>query len=873
MDSDLNNRDCFLALAIPIFRALNDGLKERSFPPARRRLVMQIATNLALTHHALKSIPVYWIEPEVDELCQMLLANFAYMDNWAQHWRSNGPLNGIQLLFRKQPHTTDQMKNSSIIAFFKAPDTEHLISTIDNSCARLYKLIDDGNDDGGSVPVNFNSVSKTHLVDFSRDLFDALELHIQCKPSEPGSQDDHQSQAWHPARLCLIEEEHDFPSMSLLISPMQMAHWQDFHLTIEPEDSIVIEENATPQPAFCNLVDTPHYARVEIGFDPTKSQFQFHRNKKLETEPGPGRGENLADVLREFQLLPKDKIILAYTIAQAYHHFYDSDLMRIRWTSDKIWFMPPTEENDEIFLRPYLIFPFGTRDDPEEDFVDDARLVHQHPRILAIGTLLLEIGLSKPFQSIPQRNRISQANRDHKIADDWLKNFKKVEWGGLKDKSIFDKAIEYCIREGKMLVDRQNKLGPVGKVTDSSAEPSMDKQQGILARRKKFYKNVVRPLKYLAETGFGYKIGKTLCIRRKPRAVPLDTEVPDELSKLETSFHSGNTVKPKEWLKDLNSIGTIIERQRRTHGVKTAIRVAILDTGNDGGDSDSASWHVKSKRDFVDSSATQMTDTFGHGTLMARLVKNCAPSAEIIIARVAKNTKDLEIGQDNIKEAIIWAGVECQADIISMSFGFPRDHKGIDNAIKSVQAQRKESILFLASAGNSSFETENFPARHSSVISIYAANCRGTFMETNPRLPHGAAAILGTYGSEVPDKFCEDIQAKHPGVCQPGSSIATAVAAGICATMIAYAELLPYLEPSAKGDHRLSQLKLLRRKSGMEAVLKSMVKKNDDSRMWFVDPISFWRDTSDQDSAKHFTRYSEIHSCLQHISSQLADTS
>ncbi|KAL7781724.1 hypothetical protein V8C43DRAFT_297511 [Trichoderma afarasin] len=873
MDLYLDNRDSFLALAIHLFKALNEGLKEKRFPPARRRIAMQIATNLALTDHALKSIPVYWIEPEVDELCQTLLDNFVSMDKWAQRWSSNGPLHGIQALFRKQAHTTDQLKKKSIIAFFQAPDNEHLIDIIDNNCSRLYKLMDNGHDDGGSVPANYNSGSKNQLVDFSKDLFNALELHIQCKPSELGSQDDHQSQAWHPTRLCLIEEEHDFPSMSLLISPMQMAHWQDFHLTIEPEDSTFIEENATPQPAFCNLVDTPHYARVEIGFDPSKSQFQFHRNKKLETEPGPGCGESLADVLREFQLLPKDKIILAYTIAQAYHHFYDSDLMRIKWTSDKIWFMPPTEENDEIFLRPYLIFPFGTRDDPEEDFVDDARLVHQHPRILAIGTLLLEIGLSKPFQSIPQRNRISQANRDHKIADDWLKNFKKVEWGGLKDKSIFDKAIEYCIREGKMLVDRQNKLSPVGKATDSSAKTLLDKQQGILARRKKFYKNVVRPLKYLAETGFGHKIGNTLYIHRKPRAVPLDTEVPDELSKLEASFHSGNTVKPKEWLKDLNSIGTIIERQRRSHGVRTAIRVAILDTGNDEGDNGSASWHIKSKRDFVDSSATQMTDTFGHGTLMARLVKNCAPSAEIIIARVAKNTKDLEISQDNIEEAILWAGVECQADIISMSFGFPRDHKGIDNAIKSVQAQREGSVIFLASAGNSSFEDENFPARHSSVISIYAANCRGTFMDTNPRLPDGAAAIWGTYGSDVPDKFCADIQTKYPKVCQPGSSIATAVAAGICATMNAYADLLPCLEPFAKGDHELYRLKLLRKKSGMEALFNSMAKKNDGSRMWFVDPISFWRDTSDQGSAKHFTRYSAIHSCLQRVSFQQANSS
>lgn len=80
MDLYLNNRDSFLALAIHLFKALNEGLKEKRFPPARRRIAMQIATNLALIDHALKSIPVYWIEPEVDELCQTLLDNFASMD-------------------------------------------------------------------------------------------------------------------------------------------------------------------------------------------------------------------------------------------------------------------------------------------------------------------------------------------------------------------------------------------------------------------------------------------------------------------------------------------------------------------------------------------------------------------------------------------------------------------------------------------------------------------------------------------------------------------------------------------------------------------------------------------------------------------------
>ncbi|KAL7929058.1 hypothetical protein V8C35DRAFT_325439 [Trichoderma chlorosporum] len=865
-------RDCFSDWAIIVFRALNEVLKDKSLPPERCLTVMHIATKLGLIKSILDDTPVYLIEPEVYELCQIL------SDNFNSNIRAQRPLKGIEMLFGRQTQEDELVKKDSSIAFFKAAENEHLINAISHKCFRIYELLEVCNEgDGDSVPANFSPSTTNRLIDLSNNLFNALELHIKCDPKELSKQDDHQSEAWHPTRLCLIEDERDFPSMSLLISPMQMAHWQDFHLIIEPENSTALDDNSpSPQPAFCHLVDTQQYNHdcVEISFDPSKCQFQL-QNSKNYSEPGPGRGEILSDVLRQFQLTPKDKVILAYIIAQAYHHFYDSDLMRIKWTSETIWFMPPATKNDDILLRPYLIFPFGKLNDPEEDFVDNARLVHRYPRILAIGILLLEIALSKPFQPISQPNNISEANCNHKIADNWLKSFKKTTWEGFTHKTIFDTAIEYCIRESRLPVNTKNRFGPVGAAKDLTTKILPDKQQSILEQRKKFYMNVVRPLKYLAETGFGHKIGDKLCIGKKPLADSLSTELSlqNELSNLEASFHSGNTVKPEKWLKDLNSIGTIIERQRRIHGVETAIRVAILDTGIHESDDSNTSWKIKNKRDFVEASASNMTDVFGHGTLMARLVQNCSPSAEIIIGRVAKSTNDLKDSQENIKQAILWAGVECQADIISMSFGFPKDHKGIDNAIRTVQSQRNESVLFLASAGNSGFEDENFPARHPSVISVYAANCRGTFMETNPRLPDGAPAIWGTYGGDVPTELYADLQEKHPRVCQPGSSIATAVAAGISATMIAYADLLPSLEPSANESDRLSRLKLLRKKSGIEALFKSMVKKNDGSRMWFIDPISFWRDTSDDGlPTKHFTRYSKIHSCLQHVSSQQAGT-
>ncbi|KAL7957082.1 hypothetical protein V8C34DRAFT_325607 [Trichoderma compactum] len=812
-------RDCFVQSAITISRALIETDNDESVDSDRQRIFSQIAANLQLIHHVFESIPVYWIQSEVKTLYKALLENFDYINNWAKRWCSNHHSNGDQML--QQSSQDGQLQKKVIIAFFKEPKNQPTIDAIDGYCSQFLQLVDNHNGgDACPLPVHFKPNPKNYFINFNN------------------LRDNHQSQAWHPTRICLVEEQHNAPSISLLISPMQMTHWQDYLEAITAGDT-------KPLSTACGLVD-----------------------KELNSpNAGPGHGESLAGVLCKHQMTRRDKGILAYTIAQAYYHFYNSDLMRIKWTSDAIGFMLSTTETDELLLQPYLIFPFGTQDPPEAEYLDDMTLIHHHPRILAFGIVLLEIGLSKPFQYVPQSNSIAQANHNLQSADACLKKLKGAKWDGFVYKDLFDNAIEYCIREGRCLIDKQKQPDPVGTEADTSTMTLANEEPGIDDRREKFYKNVVLPLRYLAETGLGYEAGKVRNIRRKPSADHLSTDVPSELSHPEASLHAGRPVTPGWWLDDLSRIGMKIEEERRRCGMKPAIRVAILDTGNDVGND---SWRIIKSRNFVDKSDDTVTDQYGHGTLMTRLIMKCAPSANIIIARVAENSKDLKHSQENIKEVtILWAGLECQADIISMSFGFPKNHNGIDGAISKVQSKRKKSILFLASAGNSSTEGENFPARHSFVTSIYATNCHGKFKDMNPQVPKEGPAKWGTYGNGIPNTILEEF----PELCQGGSSVATAVAAGISATMIAYADLLPHVEKSAEDDDSIHRLGLLRQQSGMEALFEAMANKDVGDRKWFIDPISFWRDTSDKGSRKHLTRYCKIHSCLQGVSSQQADSS
>jgi subtilisin family serine protease len=197
-----------------------------------------------------------------------------------------------------------------------------------------------------------------------------------------------------------------------------------------------------------------------------------------------------------------------------------------------------------------------------------------------------------------------------------------------------------------------------------------------------------------------------------------------------------------------------------------------------------------------------------------------------------------------LKKAILWASRTGKADIISMSFGFPNDDRKIREAIETVQKERHEDIIFLASAGNSFTDDESFPARHPAVISVYATNSHGTFLQSNSASISNGAAVLGTYGDDIPDYIREEFRATYPDVCQPGSSVATAIMAGISATMLAYAAVLPSIVPfqGTLDETNKDILRRLRTTKGMEEVLHRLVRQDPDhQRLRAVNPSWFWK--------------------------------
>ena len=175
-----------------------------------------------------------------------------------------------------------------------------------------------------------------------------------------------------------------------------------------------------------------------------------------------------------------------------------------------------------------------------------------------------------------------------------------------------------------------------------------------------------------------------------------------------------------------------------------------------------------------------------------------------------------------------------------MSFGFPcksnKTYPVISDAIEKVRKERKDSVLFVASAGNSWERMRDFPASHQDVIPIYG-DWEGRFLKSTPTQTSKGPKKLGTYGTDIPSPIKAEVSVFFPKAdLSAGTSIATAIAAGIVAMTLSYIAALP----SMLGCPRLEQVcAKLYTKKGMEQMLYTMSLQTN-YRQHFINPVSFW---------------------------------
>ncbi|KAJ5718316.1 hypothetical protein N7488_003962 [Penicillium malachiteum] len=663
----------------------------------------------------------------------------------------------------------------------------------------------------------------------------------------------------HLARLLLqppCEEEFTRRNMyqfDLLFSsgPLEkeamLRHWQDVELMVPDVNSKVkkhakrvqrarfiddlqtadyrITMNNSPtqrlsQGQFCRLIGLEANSRLCLSINDGELQHYFAPLKKL-VEHTPGI--SLADTLKHYPpLTARMKLVLAYIIAYSVWQYYDSDWMKTKWSSETIQFIKEFEDNRcgscdpaKLFTwKPYLSVNFN---DDESECQEFNRLdggVHNYPRIRALGILLVEIGIGAPLHSQSlKKGLVAQVNSDLLSARGYIKDPKM--WRNLEFEQYREAAAQ-CLDPAIF------SLAPF----DAGASPQ-ESRDSLRQRRNILYDKVVFPLEDL--------LHGTKWMEDWTRIGPLDS--PTKFPAFQQFFPGNDDIE------DSNGKKKIEKKRKRTTTEKEAlnwllrmdhfnqemdhfiaagklsqpsqpVRIAILDTGYDSSApcfyKPNVMSRMKGWKDFVDGIG-EAEDCHGHGTHLVSLILKCAPHAELYVARVAKTPNQLLDSSQNVADAITWASRKCQADVISMSLGFQDEQPCISNAIREVLFERKDSIIMLAAASNYGFnDGEMFPARHDSVISIRATNANGDFLSSNPPRNEHEDIEFGTLGLDVPSYWVNsDIE-----VHKSGSSISTAITAGLTGSLLGYIRSKPDDETSQMVKERA----LTRR--GMQAIFR-----------------------------------------------------
>jgi len=571
---------------------------------------------------------------------------------------------------------------------------------------------------------------------------------------------------------------------------------------------------------------------------------------------------SLASVLEQYSpFTPRMKAALAYILAQSVWLYYDSDWMSTRWSSDNIHFVsqylsgPRSDANGCRLYpsKPYLSVRFSGNQTEACEFGQHQE-IHRFPRVRALGIILLEIGMGLPFPALEGNfsTEAARANEEWRLAT----QLSEGSWPPDFEYPKYRLAVKNCL-------DPKTFVYLPGEHINSK----VDLEDALEKRRKVLYDRVVSPLEQFLE-GTGWLAGIALIgpLVRSSRQVLRSLPVRTPRSRAGDSV--SEAASSEDWLQRIDKLNYRLRSVAGSSWNHKRIRIAILDTGYD---DDSGSgffdgiddeWGSRRDRfhgwkDYIDASQAPL-DEDGHGTHLVSLIMRMAPDADIYVARVARNSKDFDSCSDNVAEvqlfgfeengivltavlqAIRWAQSE-DVDIVSMSFGFVQDINAIGRAIH--ESLSKRNILFFAAAANSGAnERVMFPARHSSVTAIRATDSEGLFQKFNPPKRSQENIAFGTLGLEVESATCGSAP---DYVTETGTSVATAIAAGMAAMLLWYVNM-------KSTERAYSEVRTkLATQDGMMGMFHSIGQESQNGQYWYMVP---W-DLECDDDAERWSKF------------------
>ncbi|KAL5089320.1 hypothetical protein Trisim1_005882 [Trichoderma cf. simile WF8] len=268
------------------------------------------------------------------------------------------------------------------------------------------------------------------------------------------------------------------------------------------------------------------------------------------------------------------------------------------------------------------------------------------------------------------------------------------------------------------------------------------------------------------------------------------------------------------------------------------VRIVVIDSGVKEEDAEiaaAATERIRGYRNFTSSDLNNCEDQIGHGTKVARLLLTVAPEAELYIAKVTEEKFMPKHQLHRIAEAVKWAVLEWDVDIISISLALSEEHYDINEEITealSPSSQDAKRKLVFAAAGNQGlYERRAFPARKEGVIAVHATDWTGERARFNPN-PEGELN-LSTLGENIKIRWPDsDNYGDMKDDYISGSSFATPIVAGIAANVLEFARYRLKLNGWKKD--------VIYSHPGMTKILKAMSRRRGEYD--FVHPLSFWKE-------------------------------
>ncbi|EHK41814.1 hypothetical protein TRIATDRAFT_287239 [Trichoderma atroviride IMI 206040] len=534
----------------------------------------------------------------------------------------------------------------------------------------------------------------------------------------------------------------------------------------------------------------------------------------------------------ELKLNDKSKAILGMLLAKTTWEFYDSAVIGQGLTSDNIHFICEQRANiaGAFVNEPVLLTRFSQSNGQMSDTgiqiggnVSSAtmNLIHDMPKILALGIILLEIETGKIMRRHRENPRVCppglfNINTDYKIACNLVATGPNAHTESiipdLNKLSPLRTILPLCIKPGELRTKLQQTL--------SAQKKNIAGINYRNALRSVIYNEIAFPLQTWANQFDDLNRVKPLWEVKVKQEIPRPTiplTAPPLRPRQASSFDNRDYRRLREgsrrWFNRYEQLNDYLQpRDSEMRDGYKRIKVAMLDTGITQEDYDYLRDSLSSfeYKDFVDEAAKDTAcDNSGHGSAGVSLLLKTCPQASLYIARVLETDVALTADVNTVVQGINWA-IERQVDIITMALGFEKKQQRVIDAID--RAYRSGILIFAAASNDRNFSPVYCPAiLTDQVFAMYSTNAgiRESWSLNPSPIAGDSFAIFG-----------ENVELKEEGPLVQGTSYSTSIAAGLAAMLLDFV--------SQEADiHKMRELSNLKKKQGMNMIFREMAKSDN----------------------------------------------